>query len=56
MMTAAVHCRLAGKPARAAAFAQFVDYVLRHDKVWICRREEIARHWREHHPPGGSSD
>jgi putative urate catabolism protein len=51
MMTIAVHCRLAGKPGRAAAFARFVDHVLRHDRVWICRRLEIARHWREHHPP-----
>ncbi|HUK07952.1 MAG TPA: allantoinase PuuE [Stellaceae bacterium] len=53
MMTAAVHCRLAGKPSRAVAFAQFVDYALRHDRVWVCRREEIARHWRQHHPPPG---
>jgi putative urate catabolism protein len=51
MMTVAVHCRLAGKPARAAALARFVDHVLRHDRVWICRRVEIAEHWRAHHPP-----
>jgi len=51
MMTVAVHCRLAGKPGRAAAFARFIDHVLRHDRVWICRRIEIAQHWREHHPP-----
>jgi allantoinase len=44
MMTVALHCRLAGKPARAAAFARFVDHVLRHDRVWICRRNEIAEH------------
>jgi len=53
MMTVAVHCRLAGKPARAAALARFVDYVLRCDKVWICRRNEIAGHWRRYHPPTG---
>ncbi len=51
MMTVAVHCRLAGKPGRAAAFARIIDYVLSHDRVWICRRLDIARHWREHHPP-----
>lgn len=55
MMTVAVHCRLAGKPARAAALADFVDHVLRHDKVWICRRNEIAQHWRQHYPPSGGS-
>jgi len=50
MMTVALHCRLAGKPARAAAFARFVDHILRHDRVWICRRNEIAEHWRRQHP------
>jgi putative urate catabolism protein len=51
MMTVAVHCRLAGKPARAAAFARFVDYVLAQDRVWVCRRLDIARHWAANHPP-----
>src|SRR5271170_5052016 len=50
MMTVALHCRLAGKPARAAAFARFVDHILRHDRVWICRRNEIAEHWRRQRP------
>jgi putative urate catabolism protein len=53
MMTVAVHCRLAGKPARAAALARFVDHVLGHDRVWLCRRIELAEHWRAHHPPAG---
>jgi len=52
MMTVALHCRLAGKPGRAAAFAKFVDYVLAHTKVWICKRDEIAEHWTRHHAPG----
>jgi putative urate catabolism protein len=51
MMTVALHCRLAGKPGRAAAFARFLDHVQRHDRVWICRRIEIAEHWRKHHLP-----
>jgi putative urate catabolism protein len=51
MLTVALHCRLAGKPARAAAFARFLDYVMRRDNVWICRRIEIAEHWRAVHPP-----
>lgn len=50
MMTVAVHCRLAGKPGRAAAFARFVDYVRGHAGVWICRRDEIADHWVKRHP------
>jgi len=38
------------EPARAAAFARFIDHILRHDRVWICRRNEIAEHWRRQHP------
>ena len=55
IMTVALHCRLAGKPARAAAFARFVDHILCHDRVWICRRNEIAEHWRRQHPANGES-
>ena len=51
MMTVAVHCRLAGKPGRAAALARFVDHVLGHGRVWICRRLELAEHWHARHPP-----
>ena len=51
MMSVGLHCRLAGRPGRFAAVARFLDYVERHDKVWICRRIDIARHWRQHHPP-----
>jgi peptidoglycan/xylan/chitin deacetylase (PgdA/CDA1 family) len=50
IMTVALHCRLAGKPARAAAFARFVDHILRYDQVWICRRNEIAEHWWGQNP------
>jgi putative urate catabolism protein len=51
MMTVAVHCRLVGKPGRAAAFARFIDHVLARDRVWICRRLDIARHWIANHSP-----
>ena len=54
MMTVALHGRLSGRPARAQALARFLDYLQSKDRVWICRREEIARHWMEHHPPQGS--
>jgi putative urate catabolism protein len=53
MMNIGLHCRLAGKPGRAAALARFMDYVLAHDKVWVCRRIDIARHWRAAHPYTG---
>ncbi len=54
MMSVGLHCRLVGRPGRAASLARFLDYAQGHDDVWICRRIDIARHWIEHHPhPGG---
>ena len=51
MMSIGLHCRLAGRPGRAAALARFLDYVQKHDRVWLCRRIDIARHWHQHHKP-----
>jgi allantoinase len=51
MMSVGLHCRLAGRPGRFAALQRFLDHVQSRDKVWICRRVDIARHWRAHHPP-----
>jgi len=45
MMSVGLHPRISGHPARAMAVARFLDYVLGFDRVWICRREDIARHW-----------
>ena len=50
MMSIGLHMRLMGRPGRAAALAHFLDHVARHDRVWVCRRVDIARHWMEHHP------
>ncbi len=50
MLNVGLHCRLVGRPGRAAALKRFIDYVQSHDKVWIPRRIDIARHWMEHHP------
>lgn len=50
MLSIGLHCRLVGRPARAAALARFLDYVQQHDKVWIARRIDIANHWRATHP------
>lgn len=50
MMSIGLHCRLTGRPARSDALARFMDYVLSHERVWVCRRSEIARHWMEQHP------
>jgi peptidoglycan/xylan/chitin deacetylase (PgdA/CDA1 family) len=51
MMSVGLHCRLAGRPGRAAALARFLDYAKGHESVWFARRLDIARHWRKAHPP-----
>ncbi len=55
MLSVGLHCRLAGRPGRAAALARFLDYVAAHERVWVCRRIDIAEHWREKHPPEARS-
>jgi len=52
MMSVGLHCRLAGRPGRAAALARFLDYVAAKDRVWLPRRIDIAWHWHAHHRPG----
>ncbi|HTV50703.1 MAG TPA: allantoinase PuuE [Steroidobacteraceae bacterium] len=50
MLSVGLHCRLVGRPARAAALERFLDYVSEHSHVWICRRLDIAEHWVRQHP------
>lgn len=50
MMSVGLHCRLVGRPGRAASLQRFLDYVSGHDMVWIATRAQIAEHWRTHHP------
>ncbi|MBF9233512.1 allantoinase PuuE [Microvirga alba] len=53
MMSVGLHCRLVGRPGRAAALARFLDYVASHEHVWVAKRIDIARHWiRQHRLPG----
>lgn len=54
MMSVGLHCRLIGRPGRFRALQRFLDHVERHDRVWICQRVDIARHWHAHHPWHGS--
>jgi allantoinase len=51
IMSIGLHPRITGRPARAHALAAFLDHVIRHDQVWVCRRIDIARHWLGTHPP-----
>jgi allantoinase len=50
MMSVGLHMRIIGHPARAAGLARLLDYIAGFDDVWVCKRVEIADHWRAMHP------
>ena len=50
-LTVALHCRMIGRPGRIQALTRFLDHVEKHPNVWLCRREDVARHWYAHHSP-----
>ncbi|MCY7317980.1 MAG: allantoinase PuuE [Ramlibacter sp.] len=50
MMSVGMHCRLLGRPGRIVALQRFLDHLQRHQRVWICRRIDLARHWKNVHP------
>ena len=49
MMSVGLHCRLVGRPGRAASLARFLDYIAARDRVWLATRLDIARHWHREH-------
>jgi putative urate catabolism protein len=49
MMSIGLHCRLAGRPSRAAALIRFLDHIAKYERVWTATRLDIARHWRCEH-------
>ncbi len=50
MLSIGMHARILGRPGRFIALQRFLDHIARHERVWVCRRVDIARHWRERHP------
>ena len=50
MMSIGMHCRILGRPGRMRALQRFLDHIERHDRVWVTRRIDIARHWQQVHP------
>ena len=50
MLSIGMHCRLLGRPGRIVALQRFLDHIEKHEHVWVCRRVDIARHWRATHP------
>ena len=55
MMSIGMHCRLLGRPGRINALQRFIEHVALHDHVWVCRRIDIARHWKVTHPFAGTA-
>jgi peptidoglycan/xylan/chitin deacetylase (PgdA/CDA1 family) len=49
MMSIGLHCRIVGRPGRAADLQRFLDHVAALDDVWVTRRIDIADHWHAHH-------
>ena len=45
MMSVGLHCRLIGRPGRIQSLKRFLDYVLKFEDIWICKRIDIAKHW-----------
>jgi putative urate catabolism protein len=50
MMSIGMHCRLLGRPGRFLALQKFLDHIEQHERVWVCRRIDIARHWKSLYP------
>ncbi|MGA0563294.1 allantoinase PuuE [Ancylobacter sp. VNQ12] len=51
MLNIGLHCRLVGRPGRIVGLERFLDHIAAHDRVWVTRRIDIARHWHAHHKP-----
>lgn len=51
MLNIGLHCRIIGRPGRIQSLERFIQHVLKHQDVWICRRIDIARHWHRYHAP-----
>ena len=53
MMSVASTAGSSGDRAAPPPWPASLDYVRGHDRVWVARRVDIARHWIRHHPPAG---
>ena len=53
MLSVGMHARLLGRPGRLQGIKRFIEHISKHDKVWVARRVDIARHWRSRYPGPG---
>jgi len=50
MLSIGLHCRIIGRPGRIGGLERFIEYISQHKEVWVCTREDIAKHWLATHP------
>lgn len=50
MLSIGLHGRIIGRPARSASLERLLDHICGHERVWVSRRIDIARHWAERFP------
>ena len=50
MLSIGLHCRIMGRPGRAAALRRVIEYMKSHKGVWFATRLEIAQHWAKENP------
>jgi putative urate catabolism protein len=55
MMSVGLHTRMIGRPGRMKGLRKFLEHVRAHEGVWITRRVDIARHWRQNFPYPGNA-
>ena len=55
MLSFGLHNRIVGHPGRALGLARLLDWLADQPRVWITRRVDIARHWKQVHPTKLSS-
>jgi len=55
MMSVGLHARVIGQPGRIGGLRAFLDHIQGRAGVWLCRRGDIAAHWRTHVPPPGGA-
>ena len=52
MLSVGLHLRIIGRPARIGGLERVLNHMRAKGGVWFARRDQIARHWLRHHPPG----
>ena len=45
LLNIGLHPRLIGRPGRIIAIEKIIKHIRTLNKIWVCKREEIASHW-----------